>query len=350
MPNSTSLPSLRVRAIQTLDDIERIYSLGNGDYRQEAGKNAASFAWGHGVLASAYIAAAENIDAKKYLPYARKHLDALNRGYFRKEGPVPGYNASRNQSGGTDRYYDDNIWFALAWADAARLTSDPAFAKSARLAYDFAISGHPKGGGVLWHENNKNSYNTCSTAPTAVYALETARDTQTTRELYAWLRTVVLDPSDGLYWDNLSIKRDTVEKAKWSYNSALVLRLETSLAETWRTTEYLKRANALADACVARWYKPDMGLLNDGAMFAHLLGENLLRTGKLTGNNAAINAALQSCDTVWTKLRRPDGTYPKDWTTSPDRLASDKAAELISIASAARAYAYAIPYADWFAV
>ena len=309
--------------------------------------NSPSFAWGHGVVASAFVAGVENLNRAKYLPLLRRHLDALNRGYFRPDGPVAGYNASRNLSGPTDRYYDDNAWFALAWADAARLTNnDPAFAQAARRAYDFAIAGHiNKQGGVFWHENDYKSQNTCSTAPTAVYVLETARDTPMARQLYAWLVSNLRDPADGLYWDNLSPSTGHVEKTKWSYNTALVLRFETSLAQTWKSSEYLRRADATANACVARWFKPDAGIITDGAPFAHLLCENLLRTGQATGNQAATNAALRSLDTLWS-LRRPDGTYPKNWDVSPARIANDKSSELIDIASAARAYAFAAGFAS----
>ena len=340
---TASLPSLRDRAAQTFADIERIYSLGKGDYRDKAGNNYPAFAWGHGVLASAFVAGAENMSRGTYLPRLRRQLEALNRGYFRPDGPVAGYNASRTPTGPTDRYYDDNAWFALAYADAAKLTGDPLYTQAAKSAYDFAISGHEKNEGIFWQENKLKSQHTCSTAPTAVYTLESDRDTPQARQLYSWLYANLRDPADGLYWDNIQVPSGTIGKAKFSYNSALVLRLETSLGQLWRSKEYLRRANDLADACVAHWYKPDMQIISDDGAFAHLLTENLLRTGKLTGNKAVMKAALQSLDTLWTSVRRSDGTYPKHWRVSPETKA-DKSAELLPIASAARAYAFAAAY------
>ena len=343
MPTMTDKrPSLRDRAAQTFADIERVYSLGNGDYRDKAGNNYPSFAWGHGVLASAFVAACDTMDKKKYEPLLKAQLNALNRGYFRTDGPVPGYNASRTQTGRTDRYYDDNAWLALAYADAFHLTGDVIYQEAAQKAYDFALSGHEKQKGVFWHENELKSQNTCSTAPTAVYVLETARDTPRARQLYSWLYATLRDPADGLYWDDIAFPSGKIGKAKWSYNSALVLRLETSMAQVWRTPEYLRRADALADACVKHWYKPDMQILSDDAAFSHLLCENLLRTAKITGNKAATRTALMSLDTLWTQVRRPDGTYPKHWRVSSDK--ADKSAEILPIASAARAYAFAAAY------
>jgi hypothetical protein len=84
-------------------------------------------------------------------------------------------------------------------------------------------------------------------------------------------------------------------------------------------------------------------MLKDDASFAHLLAEALLETSAITGISRYRNVVRTTLDNVWTIVRRPDGGYPKRW----DLGATDNSpTELLWIASAARAYAYAAPHLD----
>ena len=342
MNDSTSLPPLRERAAGTLAHIEQHFALGNGDYREKSGGRDASFAWGHGVLVSAFVAASA-FDSERYLPLLAAQAGALRRGYWRPDGPVAGYNASRSLTGAPARYYDDNAWFAIAYGDAAarRLTGAP-YKRFAQDALDFALSGRdPKTGGLFWQEQHKTSQNTCSAAPTAVGATIVTGSDADAFPLYEWLHKTLRDPADGLYWDNISVPNGVIDRAKWSYNSALVLRLELQLARRKNGEMYRDRAIQLADACLAHWYDGDQKILKDDSMFAHLLNEALLETYTVTKLPRFRDAALHSLDTLWSRVRRADGSYPKRW----DAHATDKdPTELLWIASAARAYAFAVPY------
>lgn len=353
------LPSLRERAVRTLDDIERRFSLGDGHYREKTGGDSPAFAWAQGVLFSAWVAATANVDRRRYEPRLRRHFAAL-RAYWHPAGPVPGYNASRvgaNRQAASvpppDRYYDDNAWLALAFLDAHALTRDPDQERGARAALGFALSGYDtlRGGGLYWHEQNKTAKHTASTAPSMAAAITlAAREPNPTgpwsvwtRRLYAWLRRNLRDPADGLYWDNLRVADGQVERTKWSYNSALVLRTELQLADYWHALTYRERAVALADACLRHWYDEAAGILHDDASFAHLLAEALLQAHAATGIACYRNAVRTSLDTLWTQVRGADGSYPKRWEPGP---ASSGPTELLWIASAARAYAFAARYLD----
>ena len=350
----TNLPSLRERANQTLTDIERVFALPNvpGNYRERAGATGPAFAWAHGVLFSAFVAAA-HLDKARYLPRLHRHFAALQT-YWHPAGPVGGYNASRVTPGQSpDRYYDDNAWFVLAFLDAHALTGERKFDRAARAALAFVLAGYDTrtGGGLYWHEQEKRSKNTASTAPglvgtLAVAAREPGRPepwSVQARRLYAWLRAALRDPADGLYWDNIHVANGQIERAKWSYNSALVLRAELDLYQLWGAPVYRDRAVALADACIAHWFDPAAGLLKDDASFAHLLAEALLQTSAVTGLPRYRNVVRTTLDNLWTTVRRPDGGYPKRWDA---RASDNNPTELLWIASAARAYAYAAPHLD----
>ena len=51
-----------------------------------------------------------------------KGLDAY---YWDPQSPVPAYNAYCSGPGGTDKYYDDNEWMVLTFAEAYEITHDP---------------------------------------------------------------------------------------------------------------------------------------------------------------------------------------------------------------------------------
>jgi hypothetical protein len=354
MTPTNLLPSLRERAESTLEDIEKRFHKGSGIYTEKENGDAPAFAWGQGILLSAFVSATANIDARRYAPRLRRHFEAL-KSWWHPAGPVPGYNASRvsNPSQGPDRYYDDNAWLALALFDAYEITGEREYFDWAVRTLRFSLSGHDReaGGGLYWHEQEKTTKNVASTAPSAVAALSFAKYSSGdiegrsgavwARRLYSWLWNTLRDRGDGLYRDNINVATGKVDGAKWSYNSALVLRLELGLADRWGAPLYYDRAVPLADACVRRWYDTRNAILNDDASFAHLLCEALLQMPSMgTVNPVYRDVVRASLDTLWTRVRRSDGSYPKHW--NPE--SKDKGpTELLWIASAARAYAYAIP-------
>jgi rhamnogalacturonyl hydrolase YesR len=343
------IPPLHARAERTLRHIEERFALGGGDYRERGDvRSGPAFAWAHGVLFSAFVAAAAHVDRARYAARARQHFAALRRGYWHRHGPVPGFNASRGTSGAPDRYYDDNAWLVLGLLDAYRLFGEPEYERAARDAMRFVLSGYDAsaGGGLFWHEQARHGKHAASTAPAAVAALALGMPVWT-RRLYSWLRSTLRDPADGLYWDNVDVRTGRVETTKWSYNSALVLRCELDLAAYYDARVYRDRAVALADACVRRWFDPAAGILRDDAAFAHLLAEALLQTAAATGIRRYREVVTVSLDTLWTRVRRPDGTYPKHWDPRPpERDGSGPPGELLWVASAARAYAFAAPHRE----
>ncbi len=347
---TNKLPTLRERAQSALDSAVRAFGRGDGLYADKENGDYPGFAWGQGILLSAFVAGAENVDARRFEPLLRQHAHALQAHFWRADGPVAGWNASADSGASKpDRYYDDNAWIVLALLDAHKLTGDPVFLEQARAGMAYVLSGFDTrtGGGIYWHEGDTSSKNTCVAAPAAVAAIGFAAQTreaewsQWARRLYGWLRATLRDPADGLYWDNIKTATGAVDKAKWSYNSALVLRLELELAGYWGGSVYRKRAADLADACASRWFDKEQRILRDDASFAHLLCENLLLASSVLGQPAYRDVALESLDTLWARVRRPNSAYPKHWAVGEK---NDGPSELLWTASAARAYAFAASY------
>ena len=194
--------------------------------------------WGCGVQLAA-LAAAARADAAwkpRLLDFVAamdsywtdQHLTIVG-GYDVLPGPKP-----------LDRYYDDNEWIVIALAEGYDVAADAALKTRAEKTMAFVLSGEDKklGGGIYWHEQEKKSKNTCSNAPAIVAAMRLFQLTRrqeyliTARRLTLWTNAHLQD-TDGLYWDNIKLD-GTVDKTKWSYNTALMLRANCLLFQETR--------------------------------------------------------------------------------------------------------------------
>jgi hypothetical protein len=221
--------------------------------------------------------------------------------------------------------------------DAFKLTRDRRYAEAADRALKFVLSGEDNkvGGGLYWHEKNREAKNTCANAPGAVAALLAAKaglpgkreNEAAARRLRDWTRAKLQDPADGLYWDNVKVADGRIDKMKWSYNSALPIRLELLLGDK-------REAMRVADSSAKHWFDPAQRILKDDASFAHLLAEALL----IADSRRFRPVVAESLDTLWARVRRPDGSYPKKWEVGST---GGEPEELLWVASNARAYAFA---------
>lgn len=282
-------------------------------YSEHPDKKQPAFNWGVGVMLSALNAAAR-CDAK-YKPWLREYADAAQV-YWNKGGydvlPVPKP---------LDRYYDDNAWMALALVETYEVLGDKTYLERAKAALDFSLQGAAKDGGIYWRESDRASRNTCSCAPTAFACLAVARHmndptlVEKAKSIASWTREHLEDPTDGLYWDNIS-NAGKIERTKWTYNTALMIRTIKALE--------MPGAGRAMESSKSRWLKG--GRLNDPGRFAHLLVEAWV---DVEGVTPETEAAVRA---VWA-ARSESGRLPADWgsTTVP------KNAEILDQAAFVRA-------------
>lgn len=308
-----------------LDRVVKAYSVPNSPLLAEVispdGKaNGVAFNWTVGVMLNAWVAAAR-VDSS-LRPGLIRYADAVEV-YWNPKGPVPGYDVLPGPKP-VDRYYDDNAWMAMALVEIFELTKEKRFLDRAERALMYALSGEDAklGGGIYWRESDKASKNTCSNAPVAAACLAVGKHRDgkklraKARAIYDWTRAKLRDPSDGLYWDSIDLN-GKIEKTKWSYNSALMLRTARELR--------LPETNELAKACYRRWVDPESQVIRDEARFGHLLFENLLPHRKELSFDPVKSLAAIPVGS--------DGWYGKRW----DRLDSAKNRELIDQVSFLRA-------------
>ncbi len=304
-----------------------------------------AFMWGCGVALTALVAGAR-ADRKTWEDPLRRYVGSLDD-YWIEGNDVGGYDVLPHASS-LDRYYDDNEWIALALCEVYDLLPEAQYRERAVKTMQFVLSGRDDklGGGIYWHEQDRTSKNTCSNGPAAVAALRLYQITKDPKylgigqSLYDWTRAHLQD-ADGLYFDNVKLD-GKVEKTKWSYNTALMLRAACLLYAITHDAQYLTEAQRVAHAAVAHWAKPDTGAMNDGGPFAHLLCEALLAVYDRDHDRQWLNAVQRALAFVHTSVRAPNGWYGENWAT-PQTRPLEKV-KLLTEAAVARAFLFASSY------
>lgn len=292
---------------EALDMIRREYYLPETRlYSERPDKKQPAFNWGVGVMLSALNAAAK-VDAK-YQPWLREYADATrvywnDGGYDVLPAPKP-----------KDRYYDDNAWMALAFVETHSVLGDQKYLDWAKDALGFALKGEAETGGIYWRDTDRASRNTCSCAPTAAACLEVGM-TEKGKALYAWTIKNLQDPSDGLFWESLS-NNGKVEKTKWTYNAALMI----------RTAHLLKapELDKMVEASRKRWLKDKK--IHDPGRFSHLLLENWIAVH-------GVKDEYREAISIVRDARNSKGHYPGHW----GQLKTEANPEILDQAAFARA-------------
>lgn len=303
------------------------YNAETGYYREESTTKDKAFNWTLGVVLSSQNAMAK-LD-KANIPKLVSTLEKADT-YWNPKGPVAGFDVLPGSPPPNDRYYDDNAWMVMSLVESYEITKDSRWLDRAKQALTFVLSGEDAklGGGIYWREKEKASKNTCSNGPSAaacmaVYAVDAKPELlEKAKSIYQWTKKNLQDPADGLYWDNLSLG-GKVEKTKWTYNSALMLRSAKALFAVTKDAAYKSDADLLEKACVARWVKAD-GSIDDEMPFAHLLFENL--------DPHSFDAAL--CINRLKAFANSDGVFPHRWSAE-----GKPSSKLLVQASALRAIA-----------
>jgi hypothetical protein len=293
--------------------------------------------WAGGVMLSALNAAAAVDPAR--LPAAVAYAKSLDAYRWQKPGDVLGYQPFPAGKDVGDMYYDDNAWLVLAFLETYQLSHDDQFLKRAQDAFAYVASGESDdlGGGIWWADTKKGKH-TCIVAPAicgalSLYAIDhDAAKLKQAERWYAWIAK--LQDTDGLYWDNIRLDGH-IEKTKWSYNSALMIRANVLFYRATSDEKYFAEANRIADAAEAKWFNQD-GALADEASFAHLLTETLIELNEVSSRPTTAIKVQRALDQL-AKLGRAHA-YPKRWDGWKK---GETKIELLQQASAARAFLFA---------
>ena len=221
--------------------------------------NVHAYLWGYGGALSAFNAIVQHTSNTDFrLKYESKLKTALLQYYTPNRNPA-GFACFVNSH--DKRLYDDAIWVGIDLVDLYDKTKDSWYLDYAKIIWHFIMSGMDDvlGGGIYWEETPKDSKNTCSNAPAAVFAVKLYETTheeiylETGKDLYNWVKNNLQDPKDHLYWDNIKLD-GRIETWKFSYNSGQMLQAGVLLYNTTKDERYLNDAKTLAEACYNEFF------------------------------------------------------------------------------------------------
>ena len=336
----TQTAELRKRGLEVLEQIRREYympetKLYADSISIDGKKDHPAFNWGVGVMLSALNAAAKV--NPKYKSWLREYANA-SRVYWNDKGPVAGYDVLPAPKP-VDRYYDDNAWMVLALVETYEILGDKKYLDWAEQALDYVLSGQDEklGGGIYWKENEKNGKNACSNGPSAAACLAVAKYRRKVElvikaeGLLRWVDQKLMDPRDGLIWDNQSLS-GKIDKTKYSYNTGLYLR-GWKMLESYVPLDQ-KGLKRTYDSSLKFWIVPETGAAKDGGRFVHLWFEGLMKfSPKDAGTRKLMVRALEY---AYEHARNSDGRFADRWDRPIEK--DRKKFGLIDQASAARAF------------
>ena len=264
-------------------------------YVGESGKAGPVEMWGAGVAFSALDGAAR-ADPATYRPILSAYFASLDRYWDRKQ-KLGGYEPLPTDGDGDDKYYDDNEWMAITFAEAYVITGSPAVLARTRQTTDFVLSGWDDqlGGGIWWHEKHKGGgKNTCANGPGAVACLRMAQLLPSASDdahyrtaavhIVDWTRAH-LQNKDGLFGDNVVVDTGKVNHAALTYNTALMIRAELLLWRQTNTAAYKAEAEREAKAADG-FVSKKTGGYRDAVKWSHLQVEADLDVARATADKA----------------------------------------------------------------
>ncbi len=129
---------------------------------------------------------------------------------------------------------DDLMWATIMCLRAYRITGNSMYLTQAKKVFDatYARSYSTALGGGLWNSSRNLTKNACIVLPASIAAsmlyqsLHNTAYLRKSKQLYAWLKRTLYDPSTGAVWDHATPAPGggmTVDKTTWTYNQGALI-------------------------------------------------------------------------------------------------------------------------------
>lgn len=251
------------------------------------------------------------------------------RPYAAGDGYVPA-------AGDRRRYYDDNAWIGLCFAQLFLQTGEARWLRRARKVFRFVREGQDPDGGMRWVEGRRARH-TCSAAPAAQLALrlhlaggsDDGFAVAFARRTLAWLDGTLRGRND-LYADHEDA-RGHVTRTLWTYNQGAPIGAQRLLHEATGDRTALARAEATTAASLRRfdtertWRQPPVF---NAVWFRNLVAFEAGPLGRASGGRGALDAYLTR---TWRHGRDEDGLFTAGGIGSYDGTPAIDAGGLVQL-------------------
>lgn len=293
-----------------------------------------AYLWPTSGVFSGVVALLSNTNDHRYKALLdSKIIPGLDK-YFDSSRQPSCYQSYVASEGKSDRFYDDNDWLAIDFAQLALVTKDPVYLRKAEMIWKFVISGWDEklGGGIYWCEQKKGSKNTCSNAPFVVASAKLYEATNNikylnwAKRIYAWTKLNLQDSTDGLYYDNISLK-GRIGKKKYAYNSGQMMQGAALLYKITGDKTYRTDAQRIAKSAlpffttdITRNGKNYRVFKQQGAWFVTVLSRGYFELYGIDKDPHYINFFKTNMEYLKHYARYDNGLFFGDWSGShPDK-------------------------------
>ncbi|HET9079347.1 MAG TPA: glycoside hydrolase family 76 protein [Trebonia sp.] len=333
-------PDYRSAAREGIEVLQRWYSRRTGLWKTSGWWNAAN-------ALTAVIRYSQSTGDRSYLGVIENTFTAAQRGFIWPQRPKPGF---------INDFFDDNLWWALAWVAACDLTGDERYHVAARAIFAHSLSGWDGtcGGGLWWNE--KRDYKNAITNELflTLAALLAARvpgrhdyRDWALRE-WEWLYASGLIGPSGLVNDGLNAACANNGGVTWTYNQGVILGGLAALHELTGDQGYLRQGEAIAGAAL-RSLVDQSGILaepceftaagcgGDGTQFKGIFVRYLHDFWRHSGTAAYPAFILANADSVLANAGNRDGQYGLRWSGPFDKADASRQTSAVEVLTAAAA-------------
>lgn len=193
-----------------------------------------------------------------------------------------------------NEYYDDEGWWALAWADAYAMSHEARYLEMAETIFADMANGWDDtcGGGIWWRKDKryKNAianelflFTAAKLSSLVADPERKAKYLDWAKREWTWFDASGMINSDGLINDGLDATCHNNHRNTWSYNQGVVLGGLTYLSKDTGDAKLLARAQTIAAAAIAKLTDKE-GILHDtceprcgadGVQFKGIFARNL---------------------------------------------------------------------------
>jgi predicted alpha-1,6-mannanase (GH76 family) len=229
-------------------------------------------------------------------------------------------------------FYDDMEWLGIASLRSYQITGDADYLAVANQLWT-DIQGGYTNGALNWNKNCPGCKNTCANTPAVIMGLRlyhttgVAADLQRCKDIYAFVKSHLVDATTGAVWDNINLSSGAVSTTVFSYNVGTYIGAGLELYKETGDVTYLNDAVKSAEYVMTSRITNGMFFLNatgtgDGGLFNGIFVRYfslLAREGNLpAATRARYNEAIRfNAERLRTSGISSTNLVGPNWTVPP---------------------------------
>jgi predicted alpha-1,6-mannanase (GH76 family) len=260
--------------------------------------------------------------------------------------------APRRNARFINKFFDDNLWWALAWVAARDLTGDGRYLDAARAVFAHSLTGWDGtcGGGLWWNQDRRYK-NAITNELFLTLAARLAQRVPGNRDYrdwalraWDWLHASGMIGPSGLVNDGLNAACANNGGLTWTYNQGVILGGLAVLHELTGDQGYLRQGEVIADAAL-RDLTDARGILaepcepsgcdGDQTQFKGIFARNLHEFSRHSGKRAYPAFIVANADSVLASAASPAGQFGLRWAGPFDKADASRQASALEVLIAA---------------